>query len=61
MSYALIVWTLVGFSKYSSVEISKMDWRQIAEFQNVKAEQLCHEAARQLAYDPKNYRCIRTQ
>lgn len=59
MTYALIVWTAVGFG--GSSPVSKMDWRQIAEFQNVKAEQLCHEAARQLAYDPKNYRCIRTQ
>jgi hypothetical protein len=58
MTYALIVWTVVGFAKHQSADVTKMDWRQLALFQDA---QLCHEAARQLVYDPKNYRCIRTQ
>lgn len=73
MIYILVIWTVVGVGAADrSPNIIKYDWRSLGEFRseydrigpNVKtAEQMCHEAARQLGLQSKadSYRCVRSK
>lgn len=55
--WTLIIWTVVGYAVTpSGSHYAERDWRPVAE---IKSEEACHKAARQLGYiDNKKYRCI---
>ena len=57
MTYALIIWTVVGLTSGSSGATAVRDWRPLT--QHVSA-QSCEDAAKQLGYTSSaNYRCIK--
>ena len=57
MTYALIIWTVVGLSSGSSGATAVRDWRALT--QHVSA-QSCEDAAKKLGYTSSaNYRCIK--
>lgn len=64
MTYILVIWTVVGVV---SVNDHKYDWRPIGEFRRddwerkLSAKEMCEAAARELALDPKKYRCVRNK
>ena len=69
MIYILVIWTTVAVGGPSPV--TRNDWRPIGEFHaettshgfqvGKTAEQMCHEAARQLNIKPEFYRCVRSK
>ena len=68
MIYILVIWSTVAVGGPSPV--IRNDWRPIGEFQSElgrlspsykTAEQMCHEAARQLNIKPEFYRCVRSK
>ena len=57
MTYALIIWTVVGLTSGSSSGNAVRDWRSLT--QHVSA-QSCEDAAKKLGYTSSaNYRCIK--
>ena len=57
MTYALIIWTVVGLTSGSSDATAVRDWRPLT--QHVSA-QSCEDAAKKLGYTSSaNYRCIK--
>ena len=57
MTYALIIWTVVGLTSGSSGANAVRDWRTLT--QHVSA-QSCEDAAKKLGYTSSaNYRCIK--
>lgn len=57
MTYALIIWTVVGLTSGSSGASTVRDWRALT--QHVSA-QSCEDAAKKLGYTSSdNYRCIK--
>ncbi len=57
MTYALIIWTVVGLTSGSSWTKEVHDWRALT--QHVSA-QSCEDAAKKLGYTSSaNYRCIK--
>ena len=57
MTYALIIWTVVGLTSGSSGATAVRDWRPLT--QHVSA-QSCEDAAKKLGYTSSdNYRCIK--
>ena len=57
MTYALIIWTVVGLTSGSSGGNAVRDWRPLT--QHVSA-QSCEDAAKKLGYTSSaNYRCIK--
>ena len=57
MTYALIIWTVVGLASGSSSAKVVHDWRALT--QHVSA-QSCEDAAKKLGYTSSaNYRCIK--
>ena len=64
-TYILVIWTIVGYTGNMPVS-EKYDWRPIGEFYNASdagknAQQMCEEAARQLALKPERYRCLKSE
>jgi len=65
--YILMIWTVVGVGDAKgSPTVVKYDWRSLGEFHNSpdagkNAQQMCQEAARQLALKAENYRCVRSK
>lgn len=53
----LFIWTIVALhgTRLGGENTPHMDWRHLAEFTTT---QRCHEAAKELALDPKKYRCV---
>lgn len=57
MTYALIIWPVVGLTSGSSGANAVRDWRALT--QHVSA-QSCEDAAKKLGYTSSaNYRCIK--
>ena len=75
MIYILMIWTVVGFAgagtQYSRDWKTERDWRPLGEFQaemngaglqlGKTAQQMCEDAARQLALKTDAYRCVRSR
>ncbi len=68
MTYILVIWTIVGAHAHGYAAYQKLhqDWRPIGEFHNApdtgkNAQQMCEEAARQLALKADAYRCVRSK
>jgi hypothetical protein len=73
MTYILVIWTAVvgGIRPNYWPVVIERDWRPIGEFhaellnsgfQNGKtAQQMCEDAARQLALKSDAYRCVRSK
>ena len=68
MIYILMIWTAVAGGvrpNYSALEVQR-DWRPLGEFYNSpdtgkNAQQMCEDAARQLAINSDKYRCVRSK
>ena len=70
-TYILVIWTVVGVGAADrSPNIIKHDWRPLGEFHLEQgriggdfktAEQMCHDAAKQLGLKTENYRCVRSK
>ena len=57
MTYALIIWTVVGLSSGSSIASAVRDWRALTQHVSVQS---CEDAAKKLGYTSSdNYRCIK--
>lgn len=61
MTYALIIWTIVGFSgaKHSTAEQTweRKDWRVLTEHRSLES---CEDAAKKLGYtSTATYRCMK--
>lgn len=54
-AYILVIWTVVAM-KHGYAD--QYDWRPIGEFQSLN---LCHDAARELNLNVKNFRCVRSK
>jgi hypothetical protein len=69
MTYILVIWTVVaiqGTGTGNYIIQKEHDWRPIGEFYNSPdagktAQQMCEEAARQLAISVDKYRCVRSK
>jgi hypothetical protein len=69
MTYILVIWTIVAGGvrlNYSGGLEAQRDWRPIGEFYNSpssgkNAQQMCEDAARQLAINPDKYSCVRSK
>ena len=68
-TYILVIWTIVGYNNNMNPNV-KYDWRPIGEFHLEQghigqgyrtAEQMCEDAARQLALKPDRYRCLKSK
>lgn len=58
MNTLLMIWTVVvGYTGAGSPKVERWDWRQLGNF---RSPTHCEEAAKQLALDPKKYRCVST-
>ena len=68
MIYILMIFTAVAGGvrpNYSGLEVQR-DWRPLGEFYNSpdtgkNAQQMCEDAARQLAINSDKYRCVRSK
>lgn len=63
--YILMIWTVVGVGDAKGSAV-KYDWRPLGEFYNSpdagkNAQQMCQDAARQLALKSDAYRCVRSK
>lgn len=69
MTYILVIWTVVALAgDRHGVNSKSYDWRPIGEFHMEEgrmgkktAQQMCEDAARQLALKTENYRCVRSK
>lgn len=72
MIYILMIWTVVAaVGDRHGVNSRSYDWRPLGEFQaevngaglqlGKTAQQMCEDAARQLALKTENYRCVRSK
>jgi hypothetical protein len=66
MIYSLMIWTVVAMAGEARWQTKAHDWRPIAEFHVSVSDSAangallkCETAAKQLAIDPKFYRCIK--
>jgi hypothetical protein len=56
MTYALIIWTVVGLSgKEPGSAFARYDWRPLTQH---VSWQSCEDAAKKLGYTASNYRCV---
>jgi hypothetical protein len=67
--YILMIWTVVGASDSKGGPMKAYrDWRPLGEFHleegrmgRKSAQEMCEEAARQLALKTEIYRCVRSK
>ena len=72
-TYILVIWTVVAIQGQGTGNYNmhrEHDWRPIGEFHLEQghigqgyrtAEQMCEDAARQLALKPERYRCLKSK
>jgi len=68
MIYILLIWTVVGYGGTKSGLHTKHDWRPLGEFHMEEgrmgkktAQEMCEDAARELALKKDRYRCVRSK
>lgn len=57
MTAILFIWTIVGYTHYSSLYTTKRDWRPLGEF---SSQEYCQRAAMELGLDKDKFRCVVT-